>query len=86
MNGPILSRADRDAELIETLAYSEALLRDRLREAEVERDAYQEIAHAALDRLHSTTLVLDRTRTQLRRLLAAHPVSRADRATEEAAA
>ena len=45
-----------------------ARLEFRLADVTAERDAYQQIAHAALDQLHSMTKALDRARTQLYRL------------------
>lgn len=39
-------------------------------ETAADRDVYREIAYAALDQLHKTTMALTRTRTQLYRLTA----------------
>ena len=62
-----------------------AALELRLADVAAERDAYQEIAYAALDQLHSTALALNRTRTQLQRLVAASRAARVDRIAGAAA-
>jgi hypothetical protein len=80
-----MDNTPHSTELLNAWATDVVRLELRLADVSAERDVYQEIAHAALDQLHSTTLALDRTRTQLRRLLARRR-SRADHDIKEAAA
>lgn len=57
-----------DQHIVTAWAEEYAQLEARLADVTAERDAYQQVAYAALDQLYSTTKTLDRTRTQLRRL------------------
>ena len=57
-----------DQHIVTAWADEYARLEFRLADVTAERDAYQQIAHAALDQLHSMTKALERARTQLYRL------------------
>ena len=57
-----------DQHIVTAWAEEYARLEFRLADVITERDAYQQIVHAALDQLHSMTTALDRTRAQLYRL------------------
>jgi hypothetical protein len=63
-----MDNTPHSTELLNAWAADVVRLEWRIADVSAERDVYQEIAHAALDQLHSTTLALDRTRTQLWRL------------------
>ena len=57
-----------DQHIVTAWAEEYARLECRLADVSAQRDAYQQIARAALDQLHATTKALDRTRTRLYRL------------------